>query len=183
MVGYCLAVHPRDHGEQNLRIRRMSSIGGSSPRSRGTVVRTGQQTTGRRFIPAITGNRKLYSDIDAPRPVHPRDHGEQHKIHNTPNTIYGSSPRSRGTAQAGQSELTTGRFIPAITGNSAHSTPTAKSTTVHPRDHGEQIVQQRERVHLVGSSPRSRGTATKRKCAPPRHRFIPAITGNSPSVT
>ena len=51
------AVHPRARGEQLMITVHVDDSAGSSPRTRGTVVRGPHGATGARFIPAHAGNR------------------------------------------------------------------------------------------------------------------------------
>ena len=120
-------VHPRARGEHK-EIAHASTgpvICGSSPRSRGTCLRTVQKPSwGRlRFIPALAGNIQYSKASMRPHPaVHPRARGEHSTTwinrHRTRTTVHprargehplpcsrirpnsdlpGSSPRSRGT--------------------------------------------------------------------------------------
>ena len=75
-------------------------------------------TSWRRFIPACAGNR-----LRRRLPLRQSD---------------GSSPRVRGTANSGKTEIIRYRFIPACAGNSQLNNRRAPNQAVHPRVCGEQ---------------------------------------------
>ena len=179
----CSPVHPRVCGERGGRSQLGRRGTGSSPRVRGTDVQRRAMPRLNRFIPACAGNGgslgarartatvhpRVCGDGLAPgsalggSPVHPRVCGERSVSKLWANPYFGSSPRVRGTADAGptvlQSEHSvpsprvrgTGkprvevqerqlrRFIPACAGNG--STVSRSGTTA-----------------TDGSSPRVRGT-------------------------
>ena len=158
---WAISVHPRARGEQAIKRRWSHSPCGSSPRTRGTGVRSRHTACSSRFIPAHAGNRSKHTC--------------------TVNPLPGSSPRTRGTGHRAPARKTAGRFIPAHAGNRETVAMSVNSAVVHPRARGEQA--QRGGVHAlaVGSSPRTRGTG--RGCAGQvrRSRFIPAHAGNRKS--
>ena len=92
-------VHPRARGEQTRSHHGPTTLGGSSPRTRGTAGRAGFRWCRRRFIPAHAGNRAPWPWPWPRTSVHPRARGEQvgQAAHGEKNP--GSSPRTRGTAQ------------------------------------------------------------------------------------
>ncbi|QDD92381.1 Hypothetical protein HVIM_03194 (plasmid) [Roseomonas mucosa] len=152
---------------------------GSSPRSRGT--RSSGPACRRRegFIPALAGNTLelfRYSPVPA---VHPRARGE----HCSPSTGVpsgvGSSPRSRGTRPRRGRQGVFGRFIPALAGNTMDFGRSLRRVSVHPRARGEHRAFGRAGQAGHGSSPRSRGTRTRRETPPAPPRFIPALAGNT----
>ena len=56
LVKLVITVHPRVCGEQQLVVPKNTSISGSSPRVRGTVIRCSDRLMLLRFIPACAGN-------------------------------------------------------------------------------------------------------------------------------
>ena len=151
-------VHPRVHGELIPEHRNRVYPAGSSPRTRGTLVKQGVAWFKARFIPAYTGNSQSWSAKEKVGAVHPRVHGELSSRPTATGPSGGSSPRTRGTRSMTEPEIRKTRFIPAYTGNSMKSTTTASSLPVHPRVHGELDHRHEPLWRRVGSSPRTRGT-------------------------
>ena len=73
-------------------------------------------------------------------------------------TMYGSSPRKRGTGDGQPFGAERTRFIPAQAGNSTACTDLARPYAVHPRASGEQAAGVEGVAIDLGSSPRKRGT-------------------------
>ena len=173
------SVHPRARGEHSPGPLIGSRPGGSSPRSRGTLDSTLGNGTHERFIPALAGNTCGHVVTVAYRTVHPRARGEHAEGPDPGDGAGGSSPRSRGTRVATWSRSPTGRFIPALAGNTLKDQIQEMGLAVHPRARGEHVVIQGFAVDDSGSSPRSRGTLGRTGTAPPGTRFIPALAGNT----
>ena len=159
------AVHPRACGE----LRHLALLGevrcGSSPRVRGTPTSDRGHERIIRFIPARAGNSTVKRCHLLGLPVHPRACGELFGQHST---VYGSSPRVRGTLRiAGGSTGQVGSS-PRVrrarecgsprAGNSATKSRARGATTVHPRACGELSSRRRITDPSTGSSPRVRGT-------------------------
>ena len=156
-----------------------SARSGSSPRGRGTRQSGGDCSDGGRFIPAWAGNTSTESPAQVARPVHPRVGGE-HIIDNAMQRLAGgSSPRGRGTRCLPVILPSAGRFIPAWAGNTQSSASQWKTQSVHPRVGGEHLLLVGLRSAYVGSSPRGRGTLSRRTLAGADLRFIPAWAGNT----
>ena len=150
------SVHPRVCGEHRLRLIQ------------------------HRFIPACAGNMIINGVLAALQEVHPRVCGEQHVSSRARQaSIFGSSPRVRGTSAWWPLRPSYHRFIPACAGNikrllgrrlipaCAGNIPRTRlryCPTVHPRVCGE---------HATRWYAYKRGTAL-----PPQVRFIPACAGN-----
>ena len=151
---------------------------GSSPRVRGTGLRSGERRSGRRFIPARAGNRAPKAERPTEKQVHPRACGEQA----TPDRLFahwrGSSPRVRGTGRIRVVFPDVLRFIPARAGNRDRAADAAFESPVHPRACGEQHRPQLLSHRDSGSSPRVRGTAPDMSVGWHCSRFIPARAGN-----
>ena len=178
-----IAVHPRARGERRARRTSASRSAGSSPRSRGTLVRVVVDAKRVRFIPALAGN------VEAPggrrrRPsVHPRARGERSADTSAGANGVGSSPRSRGTFGPRDPRRLGDRFIPALAGNVLQEEPGRQRPAVHPRARGERGGPWARGAVDVGSSPRSRGTLPKGWPLVLSKRFIPALAGNVRSPT
>ena len=174
-------VHPRVNGEHLSGGSMTAHVIGSSPRTRGTLRHPLLQRGQGRFIPGYTGNTKFSEEFEWPVTVHPRVHGEHSISAHARAPKAGSSPRTRGTRLGARAAVVHRRFIPAYTGNTRCSRTPGRSASVHPRVHGEHVTPAYPAERLTGSSPRTRGTHAPAPPAPPRHRFIPAYTGNTPS--
>ncbi len=112
-------------------------------------------------------------------PVHPRGRGEHgHRARLRP-AADGSSPRARGTPHPCRPAARPGRFIPAGAGNTAGTRRSAGPAQVHPRGRGEHAFANMEDALMTGSSPRARGTQSRRRPRPDNRRFIPAGAGNT----
>ena len=110
---------------------------GSSPRLWGTLINSGWQYRGRRFIPTLVGNT---SNITLQFPavaVHPHACGEHPVAGVAAASSNGSSPRLWGTRLIGLIEQGTGRFIPTLVGNTAPELKRYIDQTVHPHACGE----------------------------------------------
>ena len=99
-----------------------------------------------------------------------------------PMTLFGSSPRMRGTPVdvivVGRNE----RFIPAYAGNAIALSVPASRLSVHPRVCGERLPRNSKMTPPTGSSPRMRGTLDVQTRGLIPVRFIPAYAGNAPSI-
>ena len=175
------AVHPRVCGELAYVARFNAHYGGSSPRVRGTRLRSPRRRRSGRFIPACAGNSGHGPPQPCPRTVHPRVCGElQVGTINQPSTT-GSSPRVRGTQTPSDKGECGWRFIPACAGNSVWGLVGVTRLPVHPRVCGELPPALVPRALAHGSSPRVRGTPCRWLRRGVRWRFIPACAGNSES--
>ena len=132
--------------------------GGSSPRVRGTANPETQAPGSRRFIPARAGNGAAPTTCDPFLAVHPRACGERTSAAPIAPSLFGSSPRVRGTG-------------PTRGGRTSRP-------AVHPRACGERVRAALAFAHRAGSSPRVRGTGRRRARGLHAERFIPARAGN-----
>ncbi len=173
-----LSVHPRACGERPPEDSAGVKPPGSSPRVRGTAVRSHPPEIFPRFIPARAGNGELTGSPHRSDPVHPRACGERRPRQNARLCECGSSPRVRGTVRIRTPDYVEWRFIPARAGNGCSETLPNSTTTVHPRACGERSAWYATDAARDGSSPRVRGTALPYLGDGPRYRFIPARAGN-----
>ena len=172
-------VHPRVCGE--LKIPPLGDIDspGSSPRVRGTRQNRERRNGQNRFIPACAGNSILRTFCRLSITVHPRVCGELRHGAMAELLGPGSSPRVRGTREAGARGARAApvhprvcgelpdiqlrprrprRFIPACAGNSGGARARPGGCSVHPRVCGELCLVDRSHHQTSGSSPRVRGT-------------------------
>ena len=154
---------------------------GSSPRVRGTRFFSQVIPCTNRFIPARAGNTNPLAHNVPLLPVHPRACGEHSGGQHHAQRPVGSSPRVRGTQNAGRKPKPPTRFIPARAGNTSLSSSLPSSLPVHPRACGEHQVANIKGPLPYGSSPRVRGTPGRGLRAYRPGRFIPARAGNTGS--
>ena len=112
-----LSVHPHVHGERRRQYRLRGDIGGSSPRTWGTLQKPFSLRLHRRFIPTYMGNARRGDRRRIPRTVHPHVHGERIIATMRSKTDYGSSPRTWGTLGVPDEAESWIRFIPTYMGN------------------------------------------------------------------
>ena len=153
------AVHPRLRGELTYGRPHYHAIIGSSPLTRGTLLKRAK--------------RHDYFT------VHPRLRGELFMDNVFMDTFFGSSPLTRGTPDTSTIHFEAERFIPAYAGNSISVFTIAPLASVHPRLRGELPFGSLVPRDLTGSSPLTRGTHNRKRHCHQLCRFIPAYAGNS----
>ena len=173
------SVHPRVCGEHGKVLEIILKQTGSSPRVRGTRRHSSRASLISRFIPACAGNTPVVTSAPRAHSVHPRVCGEHAVGPPVPPTVYGSSPRVRGTRLPCLTGLAEVRFIPACAGNTLRLHRKALRWPVHPRVCGEHVAQHVAEQRSIGSSPRVRGTRLWTGLKSARRRFIPACAGNT----
>ena len=157
--------------------------GGSSPRLRGTPYRQSIQESEKGIIPALAGNTMSRCPRFAPLGDHPRACGEHIQYRQSPRRMMGSSPRLRGTPHLAAHRRLNHGIIPALAGNTTWSRCRTAPTRDHPRACGEHQFRDAPLVHTLGSSPRLRGTPTISTRLNIGIRIIPALAGNTTTVT
>ena len=129
--------HPRACGELMMSLRELSPPDGSSPRMRGTRgVHRGAVHT-HRIIPAHAGNSATWLPRARSNTDHPRACGELIPRPGYENSVYGSSPRMRGTRSYLRPASEGDRIIPAHAGNSGGASSASCRRPDHPRACGE----------------------------------------------
>ena len=177
--GVHATVHPRAGGEHGRTRCCPKTLGGSSPRGRGTHLDRHGDAHPIRFIPARAGNTTMRRARPSPRAVHPRAGGEHPPVAAVPYAADGSSPRGRGTRTGSAFDDALHRFIPARAGNTLPRGRARAGRAVHPRAGGEHTSAVAVAPVLIGSSPRGRGTPPSRQRRALSDRFIPARAGNT----
>ncbi len=127
------AVHPRVCGAHPGASGKVISVGGSSPRLRGTLRRGLNQADGERFIPASAGHTRARRKASLFLTVHPRVCGAHHRVGQQQHRQCGSSPRLRGTPLPIKPIQAAARFIPASAGHTAEMGAAPSAHPVHPR--------------------------------------------------
>ena len=161
------AVHPRVCGERVSWTISAPASDGSSPRMRGTHRRPllPPRPSFAGSSPRMRGTllfRELKVGRNRPTPVHPRVCGERVAALITGKRHSGSSPRMRGTRGTLVGLVGLFRFIPAYAGNARRPGMCSPSRSVHPRVCGERNDLRVIAMMTVGSSPRMRGTPSRR---------------------
>ena len=110
--------HPRACGELVDQFSARLSIGGSSPRMRGTLLSGHFREIPWRIIPAHAGNSSSRDSYTPLPPDHPRACGELRYVFKMLGRLRGSSPRMRGTRKLARDRSGKYRIIPAHAGNS-----------------------------------------------------------------
>ena len=175
--------HPRACGEHVACTRSVSNAGGSSPRLRGTRDRATGRHSHRRIIPALAGNTPAVRYDATESRDHPRACGEHGWPAHHIKPRLGSSPRLRGTL-LGHGEACEGRgIIPALAGNTVAWSRADRSSGDHPRACGEHLNNLKLPNAPKGSSPRLRGTRHQRRLQRWQGGIIPALAGNTTTVT
>ncbi len=173
-------VHPRVRGEHFPPVLDVTTICGSSPRTRGTHGAGKGEGIAIRFIPAYAGNTLRADRPAIDTSVHPRVRGEHVPVSAQATHLDGSSPRTRGTHAGCACFPALERFIPAYAGNTGRHPARNRLCSVHPRVRGEHMSFTITSVALTGSSPRTRGTHAENSSFKAVFRFIPAYAGNTP---
>ena len=151
-------VHPRERGEARQPPLCDGSIGGPSPRARGSLAeRPGDQ---RRLgsIPASAGKPRTASHRSRWGGVHPRERGEAAAARVQLRMPMGPSPRARGSLSVLDPRVSPLRSIPASAGKPLHRRRRARDRGVHPRERGEACSRMASRWPRRGPSPRARGS-------------------------
>ena len=112
------SVHPHLRGEQQYLVDPKANKAGS--------------------FPTYVGNSRLCFRFRLTTAVHPHVRGEQLAGGEKPLFSFGSSPRTRGTANPLQRHGCARRFIPTYVGNRCPYSSPARRTAVHPHVRGEQ---------------------------------------------
>ncbi len=93
-------VHPHRRGEHFCADHAVGRINGSSPQTRGTLLRRSCGRTHQRFIPTDAGNTGSDKPSSLAMSVHPHRRGEHILRPPTLALFHGSSPQTRGTLEA-----------------------------------------------------------------------------------
>ena len=154
---------------------------GSSPRMRGTLVRSDRRLASHGIIPAYAGNTSPVSRAVSWAWDHPRVCGEHLKYDLARLAAVGSSPRMRGTLRRWPLSYMLHRIIPAYAGNTRPAVRSRLQSEDHPRVCGEHETPGCFEGREPGSSPRMRGTPAFMLDADGGVGIIPAYAGNTSS--
>ena len=175
--------HPRSRGEYSNSSIPGGMRTGSSPLSRGIPRPNGHLPHNRGIIPALAGNTSCLSRAGRFPGDHPRSRGEYVPLAFQRGREGGSSPLSRGILRRVFLGLLRSRIIPALAGNTLRTERTHHVTQDHPRSRGEYTHFHTTTVPARGSSPLSRGILVPVRGPPERQGIIPALAGNTWSLS
>ena len=171
--------HPRSRGENARSCGTGSSLIGSSPLTRGKLVRSAGTSRANRLIPAHAGKTRSPRVRVHSAGAHPRSRGENGDMDSEAALFAGSSPLTRGKpgisglADAGK------RLIPAHAGKTTPPHAATHSSTAHPRSRGENATNMPTSSVGIGSSPLTRGKRCFGLCVPECGGLIPAHAGKT----
>ena len=171
--------HPRSRGENASRDAHNSEPTGSSPLTRGKLVRRLLRRERHRLIPAHAGKTSDRRRCPCRGAAHPRSRGENISVKNPASVSIGSSPLTRGKHQVVLVPLWRNRLIPAHAGKTSYQGGGLALASAHPRSRGENRAARHDGADRRGLSPLTRG---KRWYVRPRPRtagLIPAHAGKT----
>ena len=152
-----MAAHPRSRGENTLRDAYSKGIKGSSPLTRGKLLRAINSAIDWGLIPAHAGKTVSSSPAATCSRAHPRSRGENVSPPGVRAPAQGSSPLTRGKLLVAVVEGGTQGLIPAHAGKTAPPSATRPRAEAHPRSRGENIIGVVSARRPAGSSPLTRG--------------------------
>ncbi len=171
--------HPRVGGEHAADAIVYQIQAGSSPRGRGTRDEVQKIPDRNRIIPAWAGNTSCAATSPKAPGDHPRVGGEHCGCCPERASVYGSSPRGRGTLRFTGPARPKLRIIPAWAGNTLKTANSTPRNPDHPRVGGEHMTSKMRFSFCSGSSPRGRGTQIRAENCVKKLRIIPAWAGNT----
>ena len=159
-----------------------SSVGiGSSPLTRGKLLRRPRIHQTSRLIPAHAGKTRCPQGGSARGWAHPRSRGENLIVDRPANPQAGSSPLTRGKHARHPPRQSTNRLIPAHAGKTGVLGRGEVGHWAHPRSRGENSAVGAVCLSVGGSSPLTRGKLRRVLNPVPAARLIPAHAGKTRS--
>ena len=171
--------HPRSRGENGECARQGPASLGSSPLTRGKLLREDYVPTKRRLIPAHAGKTGTMPGAGPSLWAHPRSRGENLYCGKRGFDGRGSSPLTRGKPVPALADSGAGGLIPAHAGKTAARQRPLSAQGAHPRSRGENIASRRIGPRSSGSSPLTRGKQRRRAVAVTTLGLIPAHAGKT----
>ena len=129
--------HPRIRGEHPPSDGRRRGRGGSSPHTRGALMRLLADEDAVGIIPAYAGSTDFSPSTSGAAADHPRIRGEHHPRHVGEGAQVGSSPHTRGARARRRSGPARRGIIPAYAGSTDYIKNAPEGLEDHPRIRGE----------------------------------------------
>ena len=155
--GSLCRAHPRSRGENYQYALNPGSSSGSSPLTRGKLLRRRRVARGGRLIPAHAGKTPDRNRPARHNRAHPRSRGENRHWCDALEKVAGSSPLTRGKLELGPQADDVPGLIPAHAGKTSRRRAPCRTRGAHPRSRGENALSPRFPVSTPGSSPLTRG--------------------------
>ena len=152
---------------------------GSSPLTRGKQSRSYSARRAIGLIPAHAGKTSPLFGCNSGHKAHPRSRGENGNADHAPAAPPGSSPLTRGKLCDLIPVLRCQRLIPAHAGKTSREARPRARSPAHPRSRGENLLNGRFHLFLLGSSPLTRGKRRQPPGNPHGRRLIPAHAGKT----
>ncbi len=154
---------------------------GPSPRARGSLALLLQDDALAGSIPACAGEPCRSRSWLCPPRVHPRVRGGAVGYAAGDSSVYGPSPRARGSRQRPVHPVPGPGSIPACAGEPCRARRGGRPAAVHPRVRGGACRLPAGLITVTGPSPRARGSRRLDHGAAAGPRSIPACAGEPPS--
>ena len=154
-------------------------MSGSSPHTRGALLKIVNLTCREGIIPAYAGSTFWMLGFVLVVGDHPRIRGEHREYFAMWVLTHGSSPHTRGALALLQRTLAQRRIIPAYAGSTPASPPASATRRDHPRIRGEHAERRGSALGFEGSSPHTRGARDETPGTRGRGRIIPAYAGST----
>ena len=149
--------HPRSRGENGGDLADRQGVAGSSPLTRGKLLRGLEGLRGGGLIPAHAGKTERRDVCRVTASAHPRSRGENLQHADRCGIAPGSSPLTRGKRYWRMPRTTRVRLIPAHAGKTNLAKHLDGLCWAHPRSRGENGRIMSDTTSGAGSSPLTRG--------------------------
>ena len=156
-----------------------AAMTGSSPLTRGALVRGLNVYGAAGLIPAHAGSTVSGVTKSAAMSAHPRSRGEHTPGIVTAVSLWGSSPLTRGARIRNAVLGLHQRLIPAHAGSTSRWSSRSAPARAHPRSRGEHANSGPRGSPESGSSPLTRGAPMYALMVGPRQGLIPAHAGST----
>ena len=152
---------------------------GSSPLTRGKLLKTDLAVRDHRLIPAHAGKTVPRAFAADEGLAHPRSRGENSLLRPIQSNTAGSSPLTRGKLVLNRVHVTCLRLIPAHAGKTLIPDEGERKAAAHPRSRGENGPRCHVSEPAGGSSPLTRGKLYGGAVLRPKAGLIPAHAGKT----
>ena len=156
-LGLGPGAHPRSRGENARLPIPQPRAQGSSPLTRGKLASSAKGARSARLIPAHAGKTAAWTFRPSKPTAHPRSRGENRPRKREAMRPPGSSPLTRGKLVVALLVQVLDGLIPAHAGKTRWVCLDGRWRRAHPRSRGENIASSFSPLHLIGSSPLTRG--------------------------